>query len=89
MDAASAIGMTHRLTSVPVSTLISAAIETAWGDSTVPAGGTMVPETVAGGGAGTGVSVRAMPEVGPPVMTGSPTWFCKTFAPSTTEAKRT
>ena len=87
--AGSVIGMTHRLTSVPVSTLMSAPIDTAWGESTVPVGGTMVPAMLAGGGVGTGVRVRAMPEVGPPVITGSPTWFCQTFVPSAIVANRT
>ncbi len=77
-----------RETSVPVSTLMSAAIKTADALSVVPDGGTIVPAMTAPGACGTAVSVRAMPFVGPPVMTGSPTAFCHDDAPSMIVAKR-
>ena len=89
MFAGSVTGVTDRLTTVPVSTLISAAIETACADSAVPVGGTVVPVIVAGGSGGTAVRVSATPEVGPPVITGSPTWFCQVLVPSLIVARRT
>jgi hypothetical protein len=89
MFVGSLIGVTDRLTTVPVSTLMSAAIDTASGESTVPVGGTVVPSMVAGGLDGTAVKVSASPEVGPPVMTGSPTWFCDVLVPSVIVARRT
>ena len=73
---------------MPVSTLMSAAMETADDPSVVPAGGTMVPVIVAPDVAGTAVSVRAIPLVGPPVMTGSPVRFCQVLGPSTMVANR-
>jgi hypothetical protein len=85
----SEIGVTDRLTTVPVSTLMSAAIDTASGESTVPVGGTVVPWMVAGGVGVTAVKVSARPEVGPPVMTGWPTWFCQVLVPSVMVASRT
>ena len=84
----SVIGRTWRATSVPVSTLMSAAIETAAGPSAVAAGGTMVPVIVAAEVAGTDARVSAIPLVGPPVMTGSPVGFCQVLVPSTMVANR-
>jgi hypothetical protein len=51
-----------------------------------PAGGRIVPPMVAAG-LGRAVSTRAMPSVGPPVMTGSPTAFSHVLDPSTIVAK--
>jgi hypothetical protein len=89
MFAGSLIGVTDRLTTVPVSTLMSAAIETASGESAVPVGGTVVPAIDAGGFGATAVNVSASAEVGPPVITGSPTWFCQVLVPSVMVASRT
>ena len=86
--AGSEIGRTWRATSVPVSTLMSAAIETAAGPIAVAAGGTIVPVIVAAGVAGTDARVTASPLVGPPVMTGSPIGFCHVLVPSTMVANR-
>jgi hypothetical protein len=67
---------------------MSAASATADVFSLVPAGGTIVPATIAFGVAGSAVRVRAIPLVGPPVMTGSPTAFCHVVVPSTMLAYR-
>ena len=75
------IGRTWRETSVPVSTLTSAAISTDPGPNAASAGGTIVPVTDAGATVTAG-RTRAMPLTAPPVMTGSPCGFCQTFAPS-------
>ena len=53
---------------------------------TVPAGGRIVPPTIAAG-LGSAVRTRSTPLVGPPVMTGSPTAFCQVVVPSTIVAK--
>ena len=81
--------------SVPVSTLISAAITTADVPTVAPAvvppvvtaGGTIVPPTVAAAGLGRTVRTTSMPLLGPPVMTGSPVAFCHVVVPSTIVAK--
>ena len=75
-------GRTWRATSVPVSTLIRAAMVTADGDRVVAAGGRMAPPTVPPGLAWTLGRTRSMPLVGPPVMTGSPLVFCQVALPS-------
>ena len=86
--AGSAIGRTWRATSVPVSTLMRAAMETAPAPRVVASGRTIVPPMVAGGVAGAAVRTRSIPFVGPPVMTGSPTRFSHVLVPSTIVANR-
>ena len=62
--------MTCRATSVPLSWLISATIDTASGESADFAARDSVPVMVAVAAAEGGASVTAMSAVGPPVMTG-------------------
>ncbi len=64
------VGMIWRATSVPLSWLISATIDTASGDSAAFAARVSVPVIVAVAAADGGASVTAMSAVGPPVMTG-------------------
>ncbi len=81
------MGRTTRDTMVPVSTLIRAAMRIDDGPAMVPVGRTTVPPITAAGACGTGVRVRSMPLVGPPVMTGSPSAFSHVEVPSMIVAK--
>ena len=80
-------GRTWRLTSVPVSTLIRAAIDTAAGPRASRSAWAIVPDTVAAG-VPTATRATSTPSVGPPVRTAVPCGFCHDFEPSMRVAKR-